>query len=251
MADPIRRDPSRVAERLRDLDPFGTQHTRPGGPAEVEVLKTATGQRSGRYRYVISTDQVDLMGDIVVQEGLKPVSERIPAQVDHSGRIRDQIGYWTDIERKTHQGVVKTYATLNLFEEGLSRTADLVRAMHEADLPMASSIGFVPDFTDGGYELIRDAANEWVTGYKFNRSLLVEASTVVVPANPGALSVRSMDFAKRLGLDSLQISRCLQAFVTAEASQQLLRSMPLRDLQVRAAAAVQKANKLLERGAAP
>lgn len=232
-------------QQLRDLDPFGTQHARPGEPAEIEVIKSASGKHAGRYRYVISTDQVDLMGDIVVQDGLKPVSERVPAQVDHSGKIRDMIGYWTDIERKGH----KTYATLNLFEQGLSRTADLVRAMHEADMPMASSIGFVPDLSDGGYELLRDAANDYVTGYKFNRALLVESSVVVVPANPGALSVRSTEFAKQLGLDADRIGLQLRSFVSAEASQQLLRRMPLHDIQARAAAAVQKATQLLERGA--
>ena len=234
-------------QRLREIDEFTTQHAQPFEASEVEVIKSASGKWEGRYRYVISTDQVDLMGDIVVQEGLKPVSERIPAQVDHSGRLRDQIGYWTNIERKGH----KTYATLNLFPEGLSRNADLVRAMHEADMPMASSIGFVPDINDGGYELIRDEQNDHVTGYRFLRSLLVETSVVVVPANPGALSVRSAEFAKRLGLDADRVGLRLRSFVTADASQQLLRGMRGHDLAVRGAAALQKANALLERRAVP
>lgn len=231
--------------QLREIDEFTTQHSRPTQASEVEVIKSASGKADGRYRYVISSDRVDLMGDIVVQEGLKPVAERIPAQVDHSGRIRDQIGYWTDLALKGH----KTYATLNLFPEGLSRTADMVRAMHEAGMPMASSIGFVPDITKGGYELIRDEVNDDVTGYRFMRSLLVESSVVVVPANPDALSVRTAEFSKRLGLDADRVGLSLRKFVEAEASQQLLRGMPRHDLMDRGAAALQKAKALLERGA--
>lgn len=232
-------------QQLRDIDEFTTQHARPAEPSEVEVIKSASGKADGRYRYCISSDRVDLMGDIVVQEGLKPVAARIPAQVDHSGRIRDQIGYWTDIELKGH----KTYATLNLFDEGMSRTADLVRVMHESAMPMAASIGFVPDTTKGGYELIRDEENDYVTGYRFLRSLLVETSTVVVPANPDALSVRSAEFAKRLGLDADRVGVRLRSFNMAEASQQLLRGVPRHDLMVRGAAALQRAKALLERGA--
>ena len=59
-----------------ELDPFKTRHATP----VVDELVTRSA-KDGRPRYVISTDQVDLMGDIVVQDGLKPVSSRIPAQV--------------------------------------------------------------------------------------------------------------------------------------------------------------------------
>jgi len=230
---------SSAEARLAQLDPFATRRSVPSLDA-FEVVKAAGA--AGKPRFVISTEQVDLVGDIVVQAGLSPVSDRIPAQVDHSGKMRDLIGWWSDIER---QGK-KTLATLNLFKEGLSRTADMVRALIEdGGMRMASSIGFVPDFTDGGYELLRDEANEWVTGIRFLRSILIEASVVVVPANPGALQARSLDIAKRLGgIAPERVSR----FVISPASQQLLRQMPARDTLARAAAAVQKANVVLERG---
>lgn len=234
-------DTTKTQRSLRDIDPFVTRFAQPSAPAEV--TKSAAGD--GRYRYVISTDQVDLMGDIVVQDGMKPVGPRIPAQVDHSGRIRDLIGHWSDIEVKPH----KTYATLNLFPEGMSRTADLIRAMHEAEVRMAASIGFVPDDKEGGYELIRDEANDWVTGFKFNRSTLIETSIVVVPANPGALSVRSLEWAKRFSVDEQFVHARLRSFAMSDASQQMLRRMPAHDHVARAAAAVQKANAILERGA--
>jgi hypothetical protein len=217
-------------------DRFATRRTQPTAAAEV------TRHGAGAYRYVISTEDVDLQGDIVVQAGLKPARDPLPAQVDHSGQLRDLIGWWSDI---TTQGR-KTLATLNLLQPGTSPTADLVRDLHEeSGLRMASSIGFVPDFTEGGYELIRDKANEAVTGFKFNRATLIEASVVVVPANPGALSVRSLDIAKQLGMDAARF----RLFVVTETSQRLLRGMPRHDALARAAAAVMKADAVLKGGA--
>lgn len=225
--------PAALRERL---DPLATQ--RRVLPVEsAEVTKSA---RTGGPRFVISTEQTDLVGDVVVQAGMRPVSERIPAQVDHSGKMRDLIGWWDNIKSEGK----RTLADLVLFEPGISRMADMVRALHEAGVRMAASIGFHPDLSDGGYELIRDASNDWVTGVKYLRSQLVETSVVVVPANPGALSVRSLEIAKSFGLDASRF----QALVVSEASQQLLRTMPRHDALARAAAAVQKANAVLGRG---
>lgn len=221
------------------LDPFATRHAQ---PSEVAVITKSA--KDGRPRYVISTEQVDLVGDIVVQAGLKPVGPRIPAQVDHSGQMRDLVGWWEDFERETSGKIAKTLATLHLFEPGLTRAADLVRALHEAGMRMAASIGFVPDLTDGGYELRRDTTNDHVIGVKFIRSTLIESSIVVVPANPGALSVRSYELAKHFGMDAKRFD----SFVMTEASQRLLRGMPVHDVKARAADAVLKATRLLERG---
>jgi len=217
-----------------EIDPLATRRSALALD-QAEVTKSA---KTGGPRFVISTEQVDLQGDIVVQAGLTPVADRIPAQVDHSGKMRDLIGWWDNI---TTTGK-KTSADLVLFEPGVSRMADMVRALHDAGVRMAASIGFHPDTEPGGVELIRDAANDWVTGYRFNRSKLVETSVVVVPANPGALSVRSLEIGKSFGLDAQRF----QTFVMSEASQQLLHEMPDRDALARAAAAVQKAEALLK-----
>lgn len=221
---------------IADLDPFETRRSVLSAD-QAAVTKSA---KDGRPRYVISTEQTDLVGDIVVQQGLQPVGPRIPAQVDHSGKMRDLIGWWSDFATEGK----KTLATLNLFEPGLSRMADMVRALHEAGVRMAASIGFMPDFTDGGIELLRDKANEGVTGFKFNRSTLIETSVVVVPANPGALSVRSLDIAKQFGMSAERFER----FVITDTSQRLLRGMRPHDVLARAAAAVTKANALMKGG---
>lgn len=195
----------------------------------------------GIPRFVISTEDTDLEGDVVVQAGLKPVGDRVPAQLDHSGRMRDLVGHWENIETRGK----KTYADLILLPESVQwEAAEFVRALHEAGVRMAASIGFVPDRTEGGYELIRDVKNEWVTGIRWNRSTLIEASIVMVPANPTALSTKLLDIGRSFGLDA----GALQSFVMSDASQQLLRGMPAHDARARAAAAVQKATSVLERG---
>lgn len=132
----------------------------------------------GAYRFVISSEDVDLVGDIVVQAGLTPVSERIPAQVDHSGKMADMIGVWRNLQTRAK----KTYADLHLFERGVSPMADMVRQLLDMKVQLAASIGFVP--IDDEYEFI-----EGGRGIRFLRSILHETSVVVTPANPTALSV--------------------------------------------------------------
>lgn len=233
---PVPQDPRNP--QAVDLDPLVTRRA----TLALDQAEVTKSPKTGGPRFVISTEQVDLQGDIVVQSGLAPVSERIPAQVDHSGKMRDLIGWWDNI---TTTGK-RTLADLVLFDPGISAMADMVRALHDAGVKLAASIGFLPDLSDGGYELIRDASNDWVTGVKFIRSKLIETSVVVVPANPGALSVRSLDIAKSFGLDAAGF----QSFVMSEASQHLLRGMPRHDALARAAAAVKKADALVK-GVAP
>lgn len=207
----------------------------------LEQAEVTKSPRTGGPRFVISTEQVDLQGDIVVQAGLRPVAERIPAQVDHSGKMRDLIGWWDNI---TTSGK-RTVADLILFDKGVSPMADMVRALHEAGVRMAASIGFHVDRDDPtSYELIRDASNDWVTGVKYLRSKLVETSVVVVPANPGALTLRHLaDIAAKVHRTPEQL---MNRFVMSEASQHLLRGMPRHDALARAAAAVQKADALVK-----
>lgn len=225
------------ADALRELAELTTRRA----TVALDQAEVTRAAGTGAPRYVLSTEDVDLQGDIVVQSGLRPVSPRIPAQVDHSGKLRDLIGWWDNIKTEGR----RTLADLVLFEPGISQVADMVRALHDAGVRMAASIGFHPDTSKGGYELIRDESNDYITGIRFIRSTLVEASVVVVPANPGALSVRSLEVAKRFGLDAPRF----ESFVLSDASRRLLQLMPVTDAKARAAAAVMKAAQVLERGA--
>jgi hypothetical protein len=176
---------TRPADRpaARELPPAGETRYK------LQTVELSTKTADGIYRFVISTEAVDLEGDVVVQSGLEQVSERLPAQVDHSGRIRDLIGWWENVKTAAK----RTTAELHLLPEGMNQAADLVRSLLDAGVRMAASIGFVPVETE--YIRTPDTPEQrgFITGFRFLRSKLVEASIVVVPANPEALS-----FAKSL-----------------------------------------------------
>lgn len=163
--------------------------------ADVELVTRAAG--GSAYRFVISTESRDLMGDVVVQAGREDVSDRIPAQVDHSGEMRDLVGYWTNIQTKG----LRTLADLVLLAPGLSQAADMVRALLDAGIRMASSIGFVSIKREWIREPDTDEGR--ITGIRFLRWKLLEASIVVVPANPEALSSAKslLPVQARAGLD--------------------------------------------------
>jgi len=149
-----------------------------------KALSESTIKRlpGGGLEFVISHEAPDLVGDVVVQRGLRPVADRIPAQVDHSGRMADLIGYWDNF--KTHGDY--TTATLHLVDQGISKMADLVRALSESGVKLAASIGFQAK----SMEPLRPR------GFKFKESTLHEVSVVVVPCQPLALQI-----AKGLGVD--------------------------------------------------
>lgn len=152
------------------------------------IIKTTQPQKAARdaddgIRFILSTDERDLAGDEVVQTGLTLARDPLPAQIDHGGGMFDLIGEWRSVKFTPHQ----TTATLKLLARGISRAADLVRDLYESGIQLAASIGFVPD--RDAYELIRDPQNDRVTGIRWMRAVLTEASVIVTPANPSAIAL--------------------------------------------------------------
>lgn len=154
------------------------------------IHKIAESSPEDPLKFVLSTDDVDLVGDIVVQRGgISLARDPLPAQIDHGGSIHDLIGSWKNIKIDQH----KTTATLDLLPKGTSQTVDLIHALKTAGIRLAASIGFIPE--DGGWEAMWDKAGERITGFKFLKSILTEASIVVTPANPAALQMsKSLKF---------------------------------------------------------
>lgn len=179
----------------------------------------------GKYSFVISSETPDLAGDIMVQRGIKMVGERIPAQIDHSGRMRDVIGYWSDFKTVGR----KTVAVLNLAEKGISRTSDLIRGLLDSGIRMASSIGFTSD----DYEPISNG------GRKFKSWTLQEVSVVATPCNPEALSI-----AKSLGFEAGEAEQILADASPAQSQTPSVSA----DLTIdKSKAAILKANRLLRK----
>jgi phage head maturation protease len=146
------------------------------------IRKVAESSEEAPLKFVLSTDDLDLVGDIIIQEGgISLARSPLPAQIDHGGSMHDLVGTWKNVNIGKHT----TVAELELMPKGTSPAVDLIYAVKAAGIRMATSVGFVP--TD--YELIWDKDGEWVTGFKFLKSVLTEASIVVTPANPQALQV--------------------------------------------------------------
>jgi len=146
------------------------------------IRKIAESSPDDPLKFVLSTDDPDLVGDVVVQRGGISLSrDPLPAQIDHGGSIHDMIGTWKNMDIGAH----RTTATLDLLPKGVSQTVDLIHALKAAGIRLAASIGFVPE----DWEAIWDKKGEFITGFKFLKAVLTEASIVVTPANPAALQM--------------------------------------------------------------
>jgi hypothetical protein len=146
------------------------------------VVKRAGVPTTGTT-FVISSEEPDLVGDVIVQSGMRPVSDRVPAQIDHSGKMADVIGHWQGFRIEGS----KTLADLHLLDPGVSKAADLVRAMMDAGLRLAASVGFMA-------EKVEPTGRG--RGMRYLKSLLTEVSVVVTPCHPQALQL-----AKSFGID--------------------------------------------------
>ena len=111
---------------------------RGGAPvADANVPNTGAALDPDAIRFRVSNEDVDAFGDVVVQSGLE-FPPALPAVADHSHSLHAAIGDWQNVER----GNRETFATLRLLPRGVSRSADLVRALHDGGFPLASSIYF-------------------------------------------------------------------------------------------------------------
>jgi HK97 family phage major capsid protein len=161
--------------------------------------------------FVVSTDSVDLMGDQIVQRGIETPSKRIPAQVDHSGRFADSIGFWDNLQ--VDKGG-QTLADLHLLPRGTSPLVDLVWALRDHGALLAASVGMRVK----KWEPIVDAISKKATGgRRFLQTVLHEISLVVSPANHEALEIMKSAYKLKPGsreekaLDKLVTKRLLFA----------------------------------------
>lgn len=157
------------------------------GDSLVKLMKAPPSfnaeQRTARF--VMSAEDPDRYGDVVVQEGLN-VEEfsKNPIGLLFHGSRNFPIGTWSDIEKKLGGRPRRTEGTLNFLPEGELDESDKAVALVRNGVMRAVSIGFMP--TDA--EFIRDDDDNWTGGIKFNAGDLLECSLVNVPAHPRALA---------------------------------------------------------------
>lgn len=144
---------------------------------EVKQIKEASDEDSGTFRMVISTDDVDRHGEIVVQEGISlerylenPVVLWGHDSYSHPVGITQKLFLESDGTRRKTIAEGKFAPT----EEG-----QILRKLYDAKILNTSSIGFIPTEYEGN---------------KITKCELLEWSFVCIPANPFAQAVRTLGF---------------------------------------------------------
>lgn len=136
--------------------------------------------------FIMSSETVDRYGDIVAQAGLDVTrfADNPVGLLFHNSRSWP-CGQWSDITKVLNGRPKRTEGLLTLLPVGADEDVDRAANHVAAGTIRTVSIGFIPDWDQ--VELILDDEEEYVTGFKFNASELVECSLVPIPANPDAL----------------------------------------------------------------
>ena len=173
--------------------------------AEQVVHKTHVSEGGGT-EFILSDATPDRMGDVIEAEGwdLGNFKKNPIALFNHKADF--PIGRWINL--RTTDGALRSH--LQLAPKGTSARIDEIRALVDADILRAVSVGFLPrksePLTKGG------------GGVRFKKTELVECSLVSIPANPNALAVAR----------SLNISASTAAMVFAGKGNSKDRSAVLR-----------------------
>lgn len=157
----------------------------------VAVMKAVRGgswdKESRTCRYVMTTQQIDRYGDVVVTDGVD-IAEFLKNPVApfcHNTRTW-QIGNWSNLEKQLKGRPPRMEGDMTLMpaDGPIPLIAEAEWMLNNGGL-RACSIGFVVDWKEAEMILDEDGKPTW--GLKFNKSELLECSPCIVPANPGAL----------------------------------------------------------------
>jgi HK97 family phage prohead protease len=139
--------------------------------------KTHTGKTSEGLEYVLSDETPDRLGDVIMADGwdLTNFQKNPIALFGHNFNF--PIGKWKNLRVVDNQ----LRGHLELAAAGTSPRIDEIRALINADILRAVSVGFVPKESR--------PRPESDIGVFFTKSELMETSVVAVPANPNALAI--------------------------------------------------------------
>jgi len=139
--------------------------------------KTHSGKVGGGLEYVLSDETPDRMGDVIMADGwdLTNFKNNPIALFGHNSTF--PIGKWKNIRVVDKQ----LRGHLELAAAGTSPRIDEIRALVDADILRAVSVGFRPKETK--------PRPESDFGLFFTKAELMETSLVSVPANPNALAI--------------------------------------------------------------
>jgi HK97 family phage prohead protease len=140
-----------------------------------QVFKAGSQSAENPLDFVISTEEVDRMGDVIRVNGWQTAAfEKNPiALFSHDNSL--PIGVWKNIRVEGK----KLVGTLKLAKPGTSELIDTIRSLIDQRILRAVSVGFQP----------LEATPRKGGGWDFIKSALHEISVVSVPANASALAV--------------------------------------------------------------
>lgn len=146
----------------------------------AEELKTKAKKDNRKtFEVIISTNEQDRHGDIVDQKGLDTTNYwKNPVVLLNHAYHELPIGIAKSIETREQNGRVETVAKGYFASGDANPKAEQVARLYEAGIITATSIGFIP--------------LEW-EGDVIKSSELLEFSFVGVPANPSAVSLRTLE----------------------------------------------------------
>jgi len=148
-------------------------------PNRTAVFKTGVQADDDPFEFVMSSDDVDRMGDIIDIDGvdLAAFAKNPVALWNHDSG--SPIGTWEDVRKISGQ----LRGRLVLAAAGTSSLIDRVRQLIEQRIIRAVSVGFKP---------LEMSALKETGGLRFTRSELLECSVVAVPANANALRIKGL-----------------------------------------------------------
>lgn len=148
---------------------------------EVETKAVTTGGRK-RMRVRMTTPSVDRMGDVIVPSGVQlRWFKKNPVVLFAHKYDMPPVGV---VDTDTISVSDKWIDAEVIFDEGVAGSEVARMYMSQPPLMRAWSVGFIPL----KWDLIEDADEKRVTGYRVTKWELLELSAVPVPANPEALS---------------------------------------------------------------
>lgn len=143
------------------------------------VIKTGEQSSDNPFKFVMSDETVDRMGDVIRAKGwdLSQFKQNAIALFGHDHSF--PIGSWDDVKVEGKRLV----GTLKLAKQGTSARIDEIRALLEQRILKAVSVGFsIKDYEP------MDKSDPY-GGWDIKSAELHETSLVSVPANPSAVLI--------------------------------------------------------------
>lgn len=168
-----------IMSRRKDLQSGVATIIKAGAPPSWDGAKRTA-------RFVMNAQETDRYGDIVITAGIETTEfEKNPVVLLFHDNRKWPVGSWSDLTKVTKGKPPRLEGTVNFLPSG-----GPVKEVDEAAWMVANSgiracsIGFKPDWDH--VEPIYNDDGGW-SGVKWNKSILLEASLVCVPASPSSL----------------------------------------------------------------